>query len=142
MLLFEADKDTKENQKIAIKEGKKNLPKLLKYMTENLEEEDRFSENVRKVQDAMWGGDEDEDEYAEGGEVDILKLYQKDVFSDKDSELIDEAIENGDIDTTDIKEDFMGYVYDRIDKEYKDEFETEDIWEYTDEQYENLLTHK
>ena len=79
---------------------------------------------------------------ANGGEVDILKLYQKDVFSDKDSELIDEAIENGDIDTTDIKEDFMGYVYDRIDKEYKDEFETEDIWEYTDDQYENLLTHK
>ena len=85
---------------------------------------------------------ENDDDYAEGGEVDILKLYQKDVFSDKDSELIDEAIENGDIDTTDIKEDFMGYVYDRIDKEYKDEFETEDIWEYTDEQYENGLTHK
>ena len=82
------------------------------------------------------------DKYAGGGEVDILSLYQKDTFSDKDSELIDEAIENGDIDTTDIKEDFMGYVYDRIDKEYKDEFETEDIWEYTDEQYENGLTHK
>jgi hypothetical protein len=81
--------------------------------------------------------------YAEGGEAGgILKLYLKDEFSEKDSELIDEAIENGDIDTTDIKEDFMGYVYDRIDKEYKDEFETEDIWEYTDEQYENLLTHK
>jgi len=72
----------------------------------------------------------------------ILKLYLKDEFSEKDSELIDKAIENGDIDTTDIKEDFMGYVYDRIDKEYKDEFKTEDIWEYTDEQYENLLTHK
>ena len=79
MLLFEADKDTKENQKIAIKEGKKNLPKLLKYMTENLEEEDRFSENVRKVQDAMWGGDEDEeddDDYAGGGSVKKNKLQQ------------------------------------------------------------------
>jgi hypothetical protein len=67
MLLFEANKDTKENQKIAIKEGKKNLPKLLKYMSENLEEEDRFRKNVRKVQDDMWGSDEDEDEYADGG---------------------------------------------------------------------------
>jgi hypothetical protein len=72
MLLFEANKDTKENQKIAIKEGKKNLPKLLKYMNENLEEEDRFRKNVRIVQDAMWGSDEDEEdteEYAGGGEV-------------------------------------------------------------------------
>jgi len=71
MLLFEADKDTKENQKIAIKEGKKNLPKLLKYMNENLEEEDRFRKNVRIVQDAMWGSNEDEEGelFAEGGEA-------------------------------------------------------------------------
>ena len=145
MLLFEADKDTKENQKIAIKEGKKNLPKLLKYMNENVEEEDKFRKNVRKVQDEMWGGDEDEDEegFAEGGEVDILGLYKKDIFSEKDYELIDEAIENGDIDTTNIKEDFIGYVYDRIDEEYKDnKFEDEQIWEYTDEYYENGLPHK
>jgi len=72
----------------------------------------------------------------------IEKLYRKNKFTIKDNEFINDAIENGDIDTTDIKEDFMGYVYDRIDKEYKDEFETEDIWEYTDENYSNGLTHK
>ena len=68
MLLIEADKDKKANQKIAKKEGKKNLPKLLKYISESREEEDEFDENSRKVQDAIWGSDEDEEEYA-GGEV-------------------------------------------------------------------------
>jgi hypothetical protein len=104
--------------------------------------DDNESYPHRVIERRVLRSDYEKGNYAEGGEVDILSLYQKDIFSDKDSELIDEAIENGDIDTTDIKEDFMGYVYDRIDKEYKDEFETEDIWEYTDEQYENLLTHK
>ena len=70
---------------------------------------------------------------------DLLELYKKDTFSDEDNRLINLAIENDYIDTTDIKEDFLGYVYDIIDK---DKFETEHIWEYTDEQYENGLTHK
>ncbi len=104
--------------------------------------DDNESYPHRVIQRRVLRTDYEKGKYVGGGEVDILKLYQKDTFSDKDLELIEEAIENGGIDTTDIKEDFMGYVYDRIDKEYKDEFETEDIWEYTDDQYENLLTHK
>ena len=77
--------------------------------------------------------------YAGGGSVDdILSLYKKDKFSENDSELIEEAIENGDIDTDDIKEDFMSYAYDKIG----DKYESEEISEYTDEQYENGLTHK
>jgi hypothetical protein len=137
MLLFEADKDTKANQKIAKKEGKKNLPKLLKYISESREEEDEFDENSRKVQDAIWGSDEDEEEYAGGGEVDILKLYQKDTFSDKDSDLINDAIENGDIYTDEIKDDFLGYIQDQ-----KHDFTDEQIWSYTDENYSNGQTHK
>lgn len=69
----------------------------------------------------------------------ILKIYRKDAFSIEDNLLINNAIKNDYINTTDIKEDFLGYVYDIIDK---DKFETEHIWEYTDEQYENGLTHK
>jgi hypothetical protein len=79
---------------------------------------------------------------AGGGVAGILKLYQKDTFSDKDSELIDEAIENGDIDTSDIKEDCMGYIYDRLEKEFGDKYSSEEIWEYTDENLSNGLTHK
>jgi hypothetical protein len=86
---------------------------------------------------------EKSEEYAKGGKTDnILALYKKSKFSEKDEKVIDNAIENGDFDTIDIKENFMDYVYNRIDKEYKDEFETEQIWQYTDEQYENLLTHQ
>jgi hypothetical protein len=70
MLLFEAEEDTKANQKLAIKEGKKNLPKLLKYMRESFEEDDEQNENVRKLQIKWSGNDEDdEDEYAEGGQA-------------------------------------------------------------------------
>jgi hypothetical protein len=72
----------------------------------------------------------------------IFSIYKKEKFSDNDFEMINIAIENGDIDTTEIKEDFLDYVYDRIDKQYKNRFKTEDIWEYTDELYENGLTHK
>jgi polyhydroxyalkanoate synthesis regulator phasin len=84
----------------------------------------------------------DFDKFEGGGEVDILALYKKNKFSEKDSELIDEAIENGDIDTDEIKEDCMDYIYERLNKEFGDKYTTEQIWEYTDENLSNGLTHK
>lgn len=68
----------------------------------------------------------------------VLNLYKKDTFSIEDNLFIDNSIELGLIDTDEIKEDFMGYVYDHIDKNQSDE----EIWSYTDENYSNGLTHK
>lgn len=69
---------------------------------------------------------------------DLLELYKKDTFSDEDNRLINLAIDNGDIDTDEIKEDFMDYMYSNIPCKCTDE----EIWGYTDENYSNGLTHK
>lgn len=85
-----------------------------------------------------------EGQYSNGGGVGknkILKLYQKNHFSDSDSELIKKAIDNFEIETDKIKEDFMDYAYGRLEKEFGDKYSNEEIWSYTDENYENLLTH-
>jgi hypothetical protein len=77
--------------------------------------------------------------------IKINKIYLKDKFSNKDYELIDEAIENGDFDTSEIKEDFLNYAYGKMakDVEYKgSEEEYEKIREFLDEMFENLSTHK
>jgi len=79
---------------------------------------------------------------ADGGSVGILKLYQKDKFSKKDDEIIEDAIENGEIDTDTIKEDAMDYIYGRLEKEYGDKYSEDEIWSYTDENISNGLTHK
>jgi hypothetical protein len=81
------------------------------------------------------------DEYEGGGVDDILKLYQKDKFSDEDNDIIDDAIENGEIDTDTIKEDAMDYIYGRLEKDFG-YYNDEDIWSYTDENISNGLTHK
>lgn len=87
------------------------------------------------------GGDT---EYARGGKLSkskILDLYKtKKSFSDSDSKMIDEAIENGYIDTDDIKEDFMGFLDENL-KADDHSFSDEEIFEYTDEHYENGKTH-
>ena len=69
---------------------------------------------------------------------DLLELYKKDTFSDEDNRLINLAIDNYELYTDDIKEDFMGYMYSNIPLEYTQE----EIWAYTDENYSNGLTHK
>jgi hypothetical protein len=67
----------------------------------------------------------------------LLNIYKKESFTQEDHQLINSNIDEGSIDTFDIKENFMEYVYENIGNEYKNEY----IWEYTDEYYENGLTH-
>jgi hypothetical protein len=71
-------------------------------------------------------------------EKEILKMYLNDTFSIEQNELINDSIQKKEIYTDDIKEDFMSYAYDKIG----DKYELEKIWEYTDENYSNGLTHK
>jgi hypothetical protein len=66
----------------------------------------------------------------------ILELYLKNEFSKEDNFLINKAIDNGEIETENIKEDFMSFVYKNIHN-----IELENIWDYTDENYDNGLTH-
>lgn len=68
----------------------------------------------------------------------ILNLYKKNTFSDEDNLIINSAIDNKEIYTDDIKDDFMNYMYLIIPNKYNDE----EIWQYTDENYSNGLTHK
>lgn len=67
----------------------------------------------------------------------ILELYKKAAFSIEDNDFINDAIENGLIDTSDIKENFMTFVYHNLGNRY----ELDDIWDYTDENYSNGRTH-
>lgn len=67
----------------------------------------------------------------------ILELYKKATFSIEDNDFINDAIENGLIDTSDIKENFMTFVYHNLGNRY----ELDDIWDYTDENYSNGCTH-
>lgn len=71
----------------------------------------------------------------------ILKLYSKRKLSNKDCDIILSAIDNGEIETDTIKENFMDYMYNRLHfyiKKYTDE----QVWSYTDEEYQNLLSHQ
>lgn len=67
----------------------------------------------------------------------IFELYKKVTFTIEDNKLINNAIENGTIDTSDIKENFMTFVYQNLGNRY----ELDDIWDYTDENYSNGYTH-
>jgi hypothetical protein len=69
---------------------------------------------------------------------DLIELYKKDEFSNEDNRIINLAIDNQEIYTDEIKDDFMDYAYSNIPSQYEDE----DIWRYADENYENGLTHK
>lgn len=62
----------------------------------------------------------------------VFDLYLKDKFTYHDNEIIDEAIENGVIDTDDILDDFIGYLEDN-DLDWDMDFA---------EHYQNGLTHK
>ena len=70
----------------------------------------------------------------------ILKLYLQASFTEADHKLINQAIEQRDIYTDDIKEDFMDYLRERLKAEGLG-FSNERIWEYTDEHYDNGYTH-
>jgi hypothetical protein len=70
----------------------------------------------------------------------ILKLYLQASFTEADHDLINQAIEQRDIYTDDIKEDFMDYLRERLKAEGIG-FSNERIWEYTDEHYDNGYTH-
>lgn len=70
----------------------------------------------------------------------ILKLYEKNKLSDEDIKIIVSAIDNKEIETDDIKLDFMDFMYDQLHA-CKKKYADEEIWSYTDEQYQNLLSH-
>ena len=72
----------------------------------------------------------------------ILKLYLKKDLSDNDLEVIENAIDSGELDTSDIYEDCMDYIYQRLKAEKLNKISLETIWDYTDENLENLLTHE
>lgn len=63
----------------------------------------------------------------------LLELYKKETLTTDDLILIEGAIDNGDIHTADIFEDFVTYVNDIIDYEV--------LMDYLGN-YQNLLTHK
>jgi len=67
----------------------------------------------------------------------LFEMYKKESFTIQDSKLIDTEIDKGNLSTEDIKENFMDYVYENIN----DKYTTEDIWKFTDEHYNNGLTH-
>ena len=65
----------------------------------------------------------------------ILNLLQKEVLSIKDSSVIENAIDNGFVDTCDLFEDFVTYVSKNANVDY-------DTLMDFQEQYENLKSHK
>lgn len=66
----------------------------------------------------------------------VLTLYRlRDELTDKDNELINASIDARMVDTDDIKEDFMDYIS-------ENNLTVDEIWSFTDEHYDNGLTHK
>ena len=65
----------------------------------------------------------------------LLELYKKETLTTDDLILIEGAIDNGDIDTCDIFDDFIGYVSKNCSVDY------DTLMNYQ-ENYQNLLTHK
>ena len=67
----------------------------------------------------------------------IFDLYRKESFAEEDDKLIDEAIENGEIETEDIIDDWRGWVTEIYNL-------SNEVYEYFmdfDEHYNNGLTH-
>lgn len=67
----------------------------------------------------------------------IFDLYKKEVFTQEDNKLIDEAIDNENIDTEDIIDDWRGWVIEVHNL-------SNEVYEYFmdfDEHYNNGLTH-
>lgn len=65
----------------------------------------------------------------------LLELYKKETLTTDDLILIEGAIDNGNIDTCDIFDDFIGYVSKNCSVDYN-------ILMNYQENYQNLLTHK
>ena len=65
----------------------------------------------------------------------ILNLLQKEVLSIEDASVIENAIDNGFVDTCDLFEDFVTYVSKNSNVDY-------DTLMDFQEQYENLKSHK
>jgi hypothetical protein len=65
----------------------------------------------------------------------ILNLLQKEVLSIDDASVIENAIDNGFVDTCDLFEDFVTYVSKNTNVDY-------DTLMDFQEQYENLKSHK
>lgn len=72
----------------------------------------------------------------------LLNLYSKETFTEKDSDLIGKAIESKELLTEDIKADCMDYIYERLELEGIDDIDETEIWKYTDENLSNGLTHE
>lgn len=70
----------------------------------------------------------------------ILDFYLKPTFSNADNEIINKAIELQIIDADDIKNDCIGYIFERL-KEEDIDIDIENVWEFTDENLQNGLTH-
>lgn len=71
----------------------------------------------------------------------ILDLYLKPTLSNADNEIINKGIELQIIDADDIKDDCIGYIFERL-KEEGIEIDIEDVWSFTDEHLQNGLTHE
>jgi hypothetical protein len=64
-----------------------------------------------------------------------LKLLRKDLLTDEDAEKVENAINNGFVDTCDLFEDFVTYVSENANVDY------DTLMDYQ-EHYQNLRTHK
>ena len=64
-----------------------------------------------------------------------LNLLRKDLLTNEDVEKIENAINNGFVDTCDLFEDFVTYVSENANVDY------DTLMDY-EEHYQNLLTHK
>ena len=73
----------------------------------------------------------------------IEKWYHtKDTFTEKENNKINKLIDSYELDTDDIKEYIMYYIYSRLEEEYKDKWNNEEIWAFTDEHTNNAETGK
>jgi len=126
--------------KLAKRLGKKNpktkptLAEIEKYLGKGVYKEKRKDKSdINPKQKLAKGGKLSSEE--------LMKLYNtKKTFSEKDNDAIDNAIDEGILDTDDIKQDFIAYVEAKLKKSGV-EFEDEDIYDFTDEDYQNGLTH-
>ena len=65
----------------------------------------------------------------------ILNFFKKDLLSLEDSNIVQDAIDNGFVDTCDLFEDFVTYVSENENVDY------DTLMNYQ-EHYQNLLSHK
>ena len=68
--------------------------------------------------------------------------HTKDTFTERETKTIGNLIDNLELDTNDIKEFIMYYIYNRLERDYPNKWDNEDIWKFTAEHTSNGLTGK